>query len=279
MDLVDRMGDPLDPQRYDWDAARRGDLDPETIFELTYAAEVEWATEATFRSLDINDDPLVRRFLRIWLGQEAAHGELLSRFLGARGTEVTPAHRTRRHRFASERGRVVNRIIHRAVGDDFLAVHMVWGAVNELTTLRFYSLIRRRTDHPVLAELLKDLMAQEALHYAFYRAAAMERLDGNRRGQAKVRWAMTHLWSPVGVGLRSRRDADRLMTGLFRHEPDEVRRIDAAVGSIPGLVGLDLIRGCVDAASARTDPRQASPAPQSTQWPTSVRWTGDALNP
>lgn len=246
--LLGRMGEPLDPTTYDWSTATDGTLSDDEVFQLTYAAQVEWGTEGTFASLDTSGDPTIGRFLRIWLDQEVVHAALLSRFLEANGHPVAAAHRVPAQRRAARRGRVVNRAARLVFGDDFTAVHMAWGAVNELTTLRFYGLIRDRTSSPLLARILRDVMTQEALHYGFYRRAATARLDGNRRGQRLVRLALTRLWSPVGVGLRSRADADRLMRGLFEPSPETVSRIDVAIGGIPGLAGLDLIRGCLRAA-------------------------------
>jgi len=65
--LLAEMGDALDPARYDWASATAQPLTAEETFQLTYAAQVEWGTEGTFESLNISEDPVVRRFLPIWL--------------------------------------------------------------------------------------------------------------------------------------------------------------------------------------------------------------------
>jgi hypothetical protein len=246
--LLDEMGAPLDPARYDWRLARLDPLTDDEVFQLSYAAQVEWGTEGTFASLDISKDPVVKRFLRTWLDQEIAHGQLLSRVVAEQGTRVEPLHRTRRQRFAAQRGKWTNTLARRAIGDDFFGVHMAWGAINELTTLRFYGVVRRTTGHRLLRDILRDVMAQEAQHYTFYRTVAIRQLEGNPRGQRIVRWVLDHLWSPVGVGLHSREDADRVMRSLFASRDDEVAQIDAALAKIPGLEGLDLIRRTVAAA-------------------------------
>lgn len=238
--LLEQMGEPLDPSSYDWGLVTRSSLSSEEVFQLGYAAQVEWATEGTFASLDISTDPTVGAFLRVWLAQEVVHGDLLARVLDLAGSPVSPAHTTGAQRRAARRGRLVNVAAHRVVGDDFLALHMLWGAVNELTTLRFYRLIRRSTDNDVLRAILHDVIAQEALHYSFYLCSASERLEGNVRGQRIVRWAMSHLWSPVGVGLRTQQDARRLFA-LLENEPSQVAQIDAAINRVPGMSGLDLI--------------------------------------
>jgi hypothetical protein len=245
------MGEPLTPTTYDWDAAAAGaPLSSEERFQLTYAAHVEWGTEGTFASLDVSDDPVVGRFLDIWLEQEVVHAELLARFLATQGVPVEPLHRTRAQRFAARRGKWVNQAAVKVLGSDFFAVHMTWGAVNELTTLRFYSLLRRRAENPVLGQLLGDVIGQEAVHFAFYREMAAQLLRDNPRAQRITRWVMNHLWSPVGVGLRSRDDADRLMHGVFADEPAEVRAIDARIERLPGLDDLELVTRLMDADAA-----------------------------
>jgi rubrerythrin len=247
--LLAEMGAPLDPSDYDWAGARPGMLSDEEVFQLTYAAQVEWGTEGTFASLDISRDPVVRRFLRIWLAQEVVHADLLAEVLTRSGAApVRPVHRERRHRWGAARGKLLNQLARVGVGDDFFAVHMSWGAINELTTLRFYRVMRANTRSALLRSLLRDVMAQEALHYSFYRNAAVRRLEGNPRGQRIVRFALEHLWSPVGLGLRTRADVDRLMGGLFADRPDQVAQMDHQIDRIPGLAGLDLIRATVGAA-------------------------------
>lgn len=241
-ELLDRMGDPLDPADYDWDAAAAGPpLATEETFQLVYAAQVEWGTEGTFASLDVSDDPVVGRFLPVWLRQEVVHADLLTRYLATQGQTVEPLHRTRAQRLAARRGRWINQGAVRVLGPDFFAVHMTWGAVNELTTLRFYSLLRRRTAAPVLRTILRDVIAQEALHYAFYFEMASRLLQDNRRAQRITRWVMSRLWSPVGAGLRSAEDADRLMHGVFDAVPAEITAIDARVERLPGLERLGLV--------------------------------------
>jgi hypothetical protein len=248
--IVAEMGSPLDPADYDWSAENRGALSDEEIFQLTYAAQVEWGTERTFAQLNISRDPVVNRFLKIWLDQEVMHADLLARILAGEGASIEPVHKQRKHRWAAVRGNALNRLMRRAVGDDFFAVHMSWGAINELTTLRFYAVVRAQTESPLLRSILRDVMAQEALHYAFYRNLAIRQLASNPRGQRIVRWVLEHIWSPVGVGLHSRADLDRIMAGLFADRPDQVVQMDSQIQRIPGLANLDLIHRTVETASA-----------------------------
>ena len=43
------------------------------------------------------------------------------------------------------------------VGNDFVAVHMAWGAANEWSANAAYLRMARQENHPVLAELLKRI--------------------------------------------------------------------------------------------------------------------------
>jgi hypothetical protein len=239
---LDAMGDRLDPGTYDWSRAGAVPLSAAEIEWLVYATQIEWGTEHYFAVLDISRDPVVHRFLRLWLEQEIVHADLLRRFLAEHDVSVRPVHAAPAKRLARWRGKQLNRIARRLIGDDFFAVHMTWGAVNELSTQRFYGVIRSRTANPLLRDILRDIMGQESAHYAFYRNVAMRRLAGNARAQRIVRWALDKLWSPVGVGLRTRRDANRVIAGILGGQPEVAAQMDAQIDRLPGLEGLGLAR-------------------------------------
>ena len=239
-EVLEQMGDLLDPAAYEWERVREAPLSAAEIDWLTFATQVEWGTEYYFAVLDISRDPLVHKFLRVWLQQEVVHADLLRRFLHEAGVDVDPVHTHWRKRLAKWRGKQLNRLARRVIGDDFFAVHMAWGAVNELSTQRFYGIIRSGTGNPVLRDILRDVMVQEAAHYAFYRNVAIRKLTDNRRAQRITRWALHRLWTPVGVGLRTREDSDRVIAATFGRHPEQATQMDAQIDRIPGLAGLEL---------------------------------------
>ena len=53
--------------------------------------------------------------------------------------------------------------------DDFVALHMTWGAANELSTLTSYHRLIANTEHPELVNLLNAIIKDERRHFAFYR--------------------------------------------------------------------------------------------------------------
>jgi hypothetical protein len=137
---------------------------------------------------------------------------------------------------------------------DFVALHMTWGAINELTTLTGYYQLKRRSDHPVLHQMLDRIIQDERRHFAFYRAQAKARMTGHPRAGRLVRLAMKAFWTPVGAGVKSQEEVDALVLYLFGDSPEgltAVREIDGTVAALPGLQGLTLLEDALDAALAR----------------------------
>src|ERR671922_582324 len=113
---------------------------------------------------------------------------------------------------------------------DFVALHMTWGAINELTTLTGYHMLISRCVHPVLHQLLQRVIQDERRHFAFYRAQAKARLTGNPRAGRLVRWALNAFWTPVGAGVKTEEEVDALVLYLFADAPagrEAIREIDA----------------------------------------------------
>jgi hypothetical protein len=135
-----------------------------------------------------------------------------------------------------------------AVTRKFVAVHMTWGAVNELTTLTAYHQMIRKTSHPALVQVLKQIIKDERRHFAFYRAQAKMRLARSARALRLARWVMARLWTPVGVGVKGWSDLNVLVGYLFsdpegRRAADEM---DETIHALPGLNGLRLMRRVID---------------------------------
>lgn len=148
---------------------------------------------------------------------------------------------------------------------DFVALHMTWGAINELTTLSSYYQLIRRSEHPVLHQMLHKVIQDERRHFAFYRAQAKARLTGNPTAGRIVRWALQKLWLPVGAGVKSDEGVDALALYLFGDAPEgraAIGEIDATISSLPGLDGLRLVEDALELAleRARLKPGWAGPA-------------------
>jgi rubrerythrin len=237
----------LDLSAIAWDEVRRHPLSHEAVRSLRYMQDIESHTIVYLRALLATraiDDPEVAAFLACWFYEEHAHGRALERFLRAAGHTTVG-----RERSAAT---LAQRLEERAVAlvarawPSFLAVHMTWGAINELTTLTGYQRLAELTDHPVLHELLARIVRDESRHFAFYFHQAERRL--RRPGAAPVaRWIVNHFWAPVGSGVQPAAEtrflADYLLSGPAGAAA--ARRIDATIRRLPGFADTPLVQAWV----------------------------------
>jgi hypothetical protein len=156
---------------------------------------------------------------------------------------------------------------------DFIAVHMVWGAINEATTLAAYGLLATRAGHPVLTELLTRIRRQEARHFGFYYDEAARRLE--RPGAARVARTLVDLfWAPVGSGVEPDGEVRFIAGWLFGSEAGRAaaRRIDSTIRRLPGFADVGLVDAWLDrhVGPSTPSPRDAGPV-NAGERPTPVR--------
>ncbi|MBI4261274.1 MAG: ferritin-like domain-containing protein [Actinobacteria bacterium] len=229
---------------------------------LAYMMDIESHTAIFLRDLlgtRAAFEPDVTAFLSCWVYEELWHGEAFSRFLGEAGYRLAPdgeatgldaPYPSRVGRNAWIRRRIAGRgylshvatLLGSALYRDFVALHMTWGALNELSTLSAYHLLIARTEHPVLVDVLTRIVKDERRHFAFYRAQARMRLASSPRTRRMVRWGMANLWSVVGTGVRPQPETDHLVAYLFGGPEglEAARGMDAMLDELPGLAGLHL---------------------------------------
>jgi rubrerythrin len=257
----------LDLEGIDFDAVPRHPLSPEEVRVLTYMMDIETHTVIYLRDLLSTPaayDPDVTAFLSLWVYEEFWHGEALGRFLGAAGHRFSPDRPGVIRRSAGAKdvlGTIGKMLAARAV-PDFVAVHMTWGAMNELSTLNGYHRVIAETKHPILVELLTRIVKDERRHYAFYYNQARHRLDGNPRAQKLVRWALDRFWEPVGSGVRPLYETDFVIQQLFGNEAGSHAIIDmeAELSKLPGLEGMRLMRRAMARAAGRVGTSRADRA-------------------
>jgi len=240
----------LDLTGIDWADVPRHAVPADAIRTLLYMQDIESHTIVYLRSLLATraiDDPEVATFLACWLHEETFHGLALARFLDAAGHPV-PA-RPRPHgqeSFAQWLEARATAVLSRAWGD-FCAVHMTWGAINELTTLTGYLRLKTVTHHPVLSELLERIMRDESRHFFFYYRQAEQRL--RRPGAASVaRFLVDHFWGPVGSGVGRPGELEFMGTYLFEGEEGRaaVRKVDETIRRLPGFESVQLLEAWMD---------------------------------
>jgi hypothetical protein len=278
LDRYLRNSRKVDLSGIDWAEVPKHPLSDGDVMCLHYMMDIEAHTVIYLRDLlatRVAADPQITAFLSCWVYEELWHGEAFSDFLRSYGIEVpaepklpdgsTPLP-TRRNRWREVRVRIgvgnglgiVPTMLGSLAARDFAAIHMMWGAVNELTTLTGYYALIRRTEHPVLHQLLRRVIHDERRHFAFYRAQAKARMERSAVARKMVRWVLSRLWTPVGAGVKSEEEVDALALYLFGDCPEgreQARGIDGTIQKVPGLEGLTLIGDYLNAADRRAAER------------------------
>ena len=238
-----RTSRPISLEDIEWEAIPDYPIPDDTRRLLAYMQDVESHTVVfprTFISKRALEDPLVGPFLICWLYEEGMHGRALSRFLQHAGHPVSPrvAGRTT---MRDAIDLAVTRLMS-GVWKDFLALHMTWGAVHECTTIQAYSRLLEISEHPILNELLRRIIKDEARHFAFYLWQAEERLQ--KPGVARiVRAIMERFYTPVGSSHQPAPLARWVSGLLFGGETGRsaARNVDAAIAKLPGFHDVALL--------------------------------------
>lgn len=273
LDKYLRASKRVDLSSVEWARIRQHPVTTAEARCLTYMMDIETHTVVFLRDLlatRASFDPEVTAFLSCWVYEELWHGEAFSRFLGEAGYRVAPTFedvsgddpfptRVDRNQWVRQKfgtkGYVshIGTLLGSALFRDFVAVHMTWGAVNELGTLTGYHRIIAKTEHPVLIQLLQAVIKDERRHFAFYRAQARMRLARSRQARTITRWALEHLWAPVGTGVRPQAETDFVIHSLFGDADGmvAVKEMEATLGELPGLEGSSFLTDALEGAATR----------------------------
>ena len=273
LDRYLRASKKVDLSGVRWDRVREHPVSPTEARCLAYMMDIETHTVIYLRDILATraaEEPDVTAFLSCWVYEELWHGEAFSRFLGEARYRLPPLGEAVTHdtSYPSRRERVswirrklsgkgywshIGTLLGSALTKDFVALHMTWGAVNELTTLHGYHRLIARSDHAVLIDLLSRIIKDERRHFAFYRAQARMRLARSPRARKMTRWAMEHLWAPVGTGVRPQEETDFVVAALFGDDEGlrVTRDMDAVISGLPGFAGARILEAARTATLRR----------------------------
>jgi hypothetical protein len=251
LDRYTRLSGATRPDSFDW-SAQGPPLNEEALFCLGYMMDIESHTIIYLRELlstSVIEDVTITSFLSCWVYEEFFHSQVLKRFLQSQGVAVDD------RRFASLRRRKpgeyhlqkVARLLSR-ITRHFPALHMTWGAINELSTLTGYRALATRADHPLLSIVLARIVKDERRHFSFYFNQARRRL---RFPTARVLTAalVRRFWTPVGSRVRSDATMRRVCAYLFgdQHGARRLAEHDSMIARLPGLEWFDLgFRYCLN---------------------------------
>jgi hypothetical protein len=240
----------VDLTAFDWAAVPRHPVPAEALRTMRFMQDIESHTIVYLRSLLATraiDDPDVATFLACWVYEETFHGRALARFLEAAGSPVGERPRPRgREPWPKRLESAATALVSKA-WPDFCAVHMTWGAINELTTLTGYRRLAAVADHPVLDELLERIVLDESRHFFFYYRQAEIRMRHRAVARA-ARLLVDRFWAPVGSGVQPDSELRFMASYLFGGPEGRAaaRKVDETIRRLPGFETVQLLESWMD---------------------------------
>lgn len=232
----------------DFDSFRDHPLDAESLRSIRYMCDVEYHTTCFMRELLVtpsHNEEEPEGFMTMWNREEFWHGEALAAVLKVHGIYVDYDEiKAKRAKLGWNLalGPLKQSALSNLVGSDFIAVHMSWGAANELSAVAAYRRMAAMHNHPALSPLLKRIAQQETRHVAFYTTQARERLEQSPRAQKLVNLLLSKVWRPVGSGMMDDDEVRAVMTQLFEGHPEELEKLDKRVAKLPGQENLTIFK-------------------------------------
>lgn len=239
---------PVTWEDLDLDQFRSRPLDAATLRSVRYMCDVEYHTSCFLRDMLVTPshrEEEVGAFMTMWNREEFWHGEALAAVLAVHGIVVDYEEvRAKRVKlgWSQALGAAKQSVLSNLAGTDFVAVHMTWGAANELSAVAAYRRLAEMSEHPTLSPLLERIGQQETRHVAFYTTQARRRLEDSSKARWGVRQVLTRVWRPVGSGMMEESEVRHVMTHLFGGQGAALDRLDQRIQRMPGLEGLRIFR-------------------------------------
>ncbi|MET0725334.1 MAG: ferritin-like domain-containing protein, partial [Leifsonia sp.] len=238
----------------DLESFREHPLPEQSLRTLRYMTDVEYHTVCYTRDLlttPSHREADVSSFMTMWNREEFWHGEALAAVLAVHGVRVDYDELKASRLKLGWKDRldpIKQSVLGSLVGNDFVAVHMSWGAANEWSAITAYNRMAELEENPVLAELLRRIARQEARHVAFYTSQARDRLAASTKAQKITRFALSRFWAPVGSSIMERADVQHVMGHLMSGPEGRraARKVDDSISSMPGLDGLTIVQDALD---------------------------------
>ncbi|HEY9392309.1 MAG TPA: acyl-ACP desaturase [Mycobacteriales bacterium] len=217
--------------------------DPVLATALLLLAAIETDSRIIARKIRagrVDADPYLHEFLIIWQAEESEHGRALHH-LALRHGAVDPQPTRSRLGPADIVG--VKAMAH-SLPRSLRSTYCTLGAIQEFVALKTYLAVARVAHDPGTGTVLRKIAAQESRHMKFYLTAAHHLLDGHPLRQRVVRTLLSALWAPPGVDLLGERRFVRAFGFLLADQAyvDQVVGVDAFLGRLPGMGGMDLMR-------------------------------------
>jgi rubrerythrin len=249
-----RNSKKVDISDLDLNEAAKFPLSAEEIRSLTYMMDIESHTIVYLRSILSTcaiEDPDTTAFLSCWAYEEHFHGRTIGRFLKARGIEHSHDRLAEVQQATSYKEwlkDMASSLICQ-LSRHFHGAYLTYGAISELSTLEGYGVMARRTQNPILAEIMRRLAKDERRHFSFYFNKARIELQ-HRNAQRLTTFIIKHFWLPVGGGVKPDAEVEWILSFILGDSMGAqiAARIDQTIAKLPGLQWFDRLTRSRDEA-------------------------------
>lgn len=243
----------VDRSMVDLETFRARPLDAAAVRTLAYLRDVERSTIQHLRDVLVtpsHTDPQVTAFLTTWAYEEFWFADALTAVIDAHPAPPEPVAgrawpgpvRRVVGGVQDRTGPIWNAVTGNLVGEEFVAAHMTWCALDTWLSQAVYTRLVEITGHDALREVVTPILAAKSVHLDFYRSEAVVRLQASPWARRLTRFAIRYRWSPASAGREA--TAGRTHADVFRYTLGDRRghtaisTIDLLVDGLPGLRGL-----------------------------------------
>lgn len=228
----------------DFEAMRGLPRDGDIMKALSYMAVIEDSVWSIYfkevAETPTGKNPIIREFLKQWKIEEGRHADLLNRILDENGGPVP-----------LDFGEPYDSSwIARLVGERiFGAIHMSFGATNELMAGYGYRRLATLTDNPELSRVLLAIAAEESLHYSFYHGMAQHYLGRSFIARQIAPRVLNAFAVGVGIGVLTPDCGHAVINILFKgYRKDFLDRVEAPMKKLPGFGNFKAMSELMDRA-------------------------------
>lgn len=237
----------VDLSDVDWDYVAQVGVTDDEARVLRYMADTESHTIIYLRDVlsgHTAKDPEITAFMSCWVYEEFNHGRALDRFLTVAGRPPESDHFKKVSESASwveDMEAFLTTSIPRLT-PHFAAVHMAWGAIDEMMAAMAYQQLAAYTQNKELAKLLMRMAKDERRHQSFYMHQAEKRMQ-HPLGRMFAKHGLEYFWSPVGIGVGGDSDDLAFIAWMLldcEKGREELHHNDRLMSRLPGMEGCTL---------------------------------------
>jgi hypothetical protein len=240
-----RNSKKVDISDIDLSQAAKYPVSDDEVRALTYMCDIESHTIVYLRAI-LNtcavEDAQTTSFLSCWAYEEFFHGHTIRQFLDAIGAPVSSTRMLEVQKASSltEWLKELGSSILCRFSRHFHGAYLTYGAISELSTLEGYGVMARRTENPILAEIVRRLAKDERRHFSFYFNKARLELQ-HKNAQRLTNFVIRNFWLPVGGGVKPDSEVSWILSFILGDpEGAEIAsRIDTTIAKLPGLEWFD----------------------------------------